>query len=337
MADLASELKRFESGIKRIFDKISGGSGKNEVTSNDLVAERGLINRLKSMEEKYREATKIPEPDYGSLPETLGLKRKTFVPKTDDELRDKAEEALGAAYDAKIAATDLKAAEKTQSLENSLADKTEKYAEDLEYIGEKYATDAEALKNGSIDRGLEDSSVRTSRESVLRTELGNAMNVLRTEHQAQADRIMREIELAETGRANAVNEYRLAYAADVEKKISALKNELAQELETVNSYNAEIAKKEAQYQIDRQKTQDQMREAYEKRQAIRDKQTADYEEKYGYAGAKAEEMEARYNEAEAFYSSIPEEIAKELMSKSEATLKSLLGLYYPRLKNKIFG
>lgn len=337
MADISSELKRFESGIKRIWNKLTGGSGSTTVTSNDLAAERGLIKKLTSMDEKYREATKLPEPDYDSIPESLGLKRKTFVPKTDDELRASAETALSGAYNAKVDAANLKAKEKTESLENSLADKTAKYAESVEALGENFRAAEESVKNSSINRGLEDSSIRTSRESELQRELGSAMSILKSEHEAAADRIRQEIELAETGRQNALNEYRLTYAADVEKKISALKTELQKELQAVNTYNAEIAKKEAEYRIERQKTEDEMRAEYEKRQLAQDRQNAIFEAKYGYSGQKAAEMQERYNEAEAFYESIPNDIARELMSKSEDVLKPLLGLYYSKLKNKIFG
>lgn len=337
MADTTSEMKRLGESIKRIWNKISGGTGSTPVTSNDLAAERGLIRKLQSMEERYREATKLPEPDYDSIPESLGLKKKTFVPKTDEELRETAEAALGGAYDAKIDATNLKAREKTETLESNLRDKTAKYEESLESLGEKYAAAEESLKNKSIDRGLADSSIRTAGESELQREFGNAMSVLKSEHEAAADRIRQEIELAETGRQNALNEYRLAYAADVEKKISSLKNELQKELQSVNTYNAEIAKKEAAYRLERQQTEDEMRAEYEKRQLAQDRQNAIFEAKYSYSGKKAAEMQERYNEAEAFYESLPNDLARELMTKSENTLKPLLGQYYSRLKNKIFG
>ena len=337
MADTTSEFKRFTNSIKRIWNKLTGGTGSTTVTSNDLVAERGLIKKLESMDEKYREATKLPEPDYDSIPESLNLTRKTFVPKTDEELRDSAETALIGAYNAKVDAANLKAKEKTESLEENLAGKTAKYEESLESLGENLRAAEESLKNSSIDRGLADSSIRTAGESELRREFGNAMNVLKSEHEAAADRIRQEIELAEAGRQNALNEYRLAYAADVEKKISSLRNELQKELETVNSYNAEIAKKEAAYRLERQKTEDEMRAEYEKRQLAQDKQNAIFEAKYGYSGKKAVEMQERYNEAEAFYESIPKDLARELITRSEDTLKPLLGLYYSKLKNKIFG
>ncbi len=337
MADIMSEIKRFENSIKRIWNKLSGGTGSTPVTSNDLAAERGLIKKLQSMEEKYREATKLPEPDYDSIPESLGLQKKTFLPKTDEELRETAESALSGAYNAKVDAANLKAREKTESLEEKLRDKAAKFEGDAEALGDKFAAAEEALKNGSIDRGLADSSIRTAGESELQREFGNAMSVLKSEHEAAAERIRQEIELAETGRQNALKEYRLSYAADVEKKISALKSELQKELQAVNSYNAEIAKKEAAYRIERQQTEDEMRAAYEKRQLAQDRQDAIFEAKYGYSGKKAAEMQERYDEAEAFYGSLPNDLARELMEKSENTLKPLLGLYYSKLKNKIFG
>lgn len=336
MSDINSEFKRFEEGIKRIWNKITGGSGDVEIKRYEEAGQNQLIKRLKEMEEAYREATKLPEPDYGSVPESLGLSKKVFVPKTDEELREQAETALKAGYAAKINDANEKADKTTATLEKNLNAATERFAKNADAAEKNYETAERNFKNSVIDRGLSDSSIRTEGESELKRKLTDTMSALRAEHQSAAERIMREIESAETTRKNAVSEYKLSYAADVEKKISSLRESLEKELTAVNNYNAEIAKKEAAYQIERQKKQDDMYADYVKRQQAQDDYVLEHESEYGYSGEKAAEMQSRYDEAAAFYEELPNDVAQELMTRNEETLKSLLGQYYSKLKNKIF-
>lgn len=337
MSDINSEFKRFEDGIKRIWNKITGGSGEVEIKRYEQAAQNQLIKRLREMEEAYREATKLPEPDYGSIPESLGLTNKVFVPKTDEELRNQAETALKAGYTAKVNDANEKAEKTTAALEKNLYDATERFEKNAGAAEENFKAAEQNLKNSVINRGLSDSSIRTEGESELKRRLTDTMSALKTEHENAASKILREIEFAETTRKNAVSEYKLAYAADVEKKISSLKESLEKELTAVNNYNAEIAKKEAAYQIERQKKQEAMYSDYLKRQQAQDDYVRQHEAEYGYAGDKAVEMQARYDEAAAFYDELPNDVAQELMTRNEETLKSLLGQYYSKLKKKVFG
>lgn len=309
-----------------------------EISSEQRKQNEQLVARLKELEAKYKERNMPPEPDYDALfAHTLGLEPKPVPIITDEDIEERATTALLPDYTKKVNKMELDTTKSLSSMEDKVTDADIKYAEDMTSLDKAFDSLMRRQTNELIKQGIIHSSISFNTLSDSSSEAERVLGERTIKYEATMERFNAAIELIEQNRAYALQEYELKFAADLDGKIIALKKERDSLIAAINTYNAKVVKDEAAYQKYREDTIRKMETdrlaAYEQRE----KEIAKREQVTGYTGAKAAEMDARYNYALQFYSSLPKDVALTLMRENEETLKSTLGTRYADLAASQLG
>ena len=118
------------------------------------------------------------------------------------------------------------------------------------YQQAKASSAAEALK-----RGLARSSIALSQGTVLDEKQAEQIANVRNSYIEQAAEIDYKLSDLETKKQSALADLDISYAAKLAIEIDELKNERSKKIEEVTKYNNELAKYEAEYNINRQKAE----------------------------------------------------------------------------------
>jgi hypothetical protein len=318
--------------IEDIVETVKNALQKSKpLSSEDKSASQVLIDKLKSMDSAYRSKNALPLADFSSVPDNLGLTPKTYTEPTEEELLEKAKIAVEPEYKSKKE----KLIESTQNSMDKLETETAKlqsdYLKNAEKLNLKELEQEESHKNNMILQGLVHSSVnetvKNDYESVFNEQKAAALLEFEQKN-ADLENRMTKTQLSFE---QALMQYDLQYAADLDAKLASLRFEQEKLKEQINAYNKKIAEQELKYQKERSETLAEMEKERTEKQAQIDADTAEYESKYGYSGEKAEEMERRYQLAYNTYSQMDKADALRLISMQSEALKETLGLYYQRL------
>ena len=305
------------------------------VSDEHKAGEAKLLDTLKQMDSEYKDNKGIVKPDYDSLyPATLGLVKKTYNPKSEEEIIAQAEDELTPDYESKV----RKKESETEYKVDSLKDKEEGYLKDKEeaVMNEQteYIDSLNSLTNGLIKKGMTQSSIKGEGEKAIEAAAANDINKISEEYAIKLNSLNKEIDYLNTEKENALSDYEISYAASLEKRITALKREIESELVKVNNYNEKIDKKEAAYQTQRQKLINEAE--YDRLLKQEELETAarDFGATYGYSDQVNAEYYSRYKAALEFYSSLPKDVAKK-MAEENTALNDYMGEYYKLLKSKL--
>jgi len=318
--------------IEEILESVKIALQKSKpLTAEENGTSQVLIEKLKTMDSDYRKKTALPSTDFSSVPETLGLTPKTYTETTEDELIEKAKLALDPAYTGKVDKLETATQSALDKLETSAKDSQSDYLEDAQKLESEEKVLTEAHKNNMIVQGLVNSSVNQTVKSDVKSLFDAQKTAILADFDQRTDEIEAKIALTQVSFDQALIQYDLQYAADLETKLSALKVQQEKLKEEVNAYNKKIAEQEIKYQQERLDQLAALEEQRAVKQAEADAQTAAYESEYGYSGDKADEMESRYQLAYNTYSQMDKDTAKKLINEQSEALKDTLGLYYQRL------
>ncbi|MDD3947282.1 MAG: hypothetical protein PHI19_05530 [Clostridia bacterium] len=317
--------------IKKALNKTRAAT---EEEKNDSLT---LVQKLKEMDSAYKKANALPKTDSSAIPATLGLKPKTFTPKSDAEIIKAAEIALAPEHSKKVEqATSAK--EKTVAkLEDNAEDLQIDYAEDAKKLEETAKQLDEAHQDSMIIQGLINSSINESGKNEIDNAYQKQHAVIKQVLNSKLEDIGAKMSLARLDYEQALSQFDLQHAASLESKISSYKIEQEKLKEEVNAYNKKIAEQELKYQQERERKLAELETERLERQAEMEAQTKAYEKEHGYSGDKAAEMENRYRLAYDTYSKLDKEVALELINKQNTDLKATLGLYYQRLIDAIMS
>ena len=131
--------------------------------------------------------------------------------------------------------------------------------------------------------------------------------------------------LAEREYANAVKEYDLEYAADLQEKLNKLKLNEEKRMEEINAYNAKLAERQEKYNSERLEILSNLRLERQKALFEEMKREQAEEAELGVSPEKAQEYARRKNMAISFYNNFTKEEAYVLLADASEKLKSLLG------------
>ena len=138
----------------------------------------------------------------------------------------------------------------------------------------------------------------------------------------------------ENDKTNALEELDLKYAMELDERIADLKKERDKTVKEYETYNNQVRKQNADYQVKRQSDIEKYLEKREEEKLEAIKKQEENEKKYGYTGEKQDNYAKRYNIALNFYSSLAPEIAADALAASP-NMKYYLGLYYDKLLNAL--
>jgi len=326
----------FETLKKVLYDYGYQLSGKEvpKVEYNQELADRvgevgfrsdALINTLIEMDNSYRAEKMGIDLEVPSIPSSLGLEKKEYVEKTEEELLKEAESVLlpGLIKDKteakeKLEKTGLTLNRKEEDLDSDFIES----GQELLYAHQK---DKEDHLNDMIFSGLYHSSIRADGEQKIDEKLNLDSLKLKAEYDVKYERIKADLALAEKEYENAIKTFDLEYAADLQEKLNKLKLSEEKRKEEINAYNKKIAEQEEKYKVERLETLAKLRSERQEALFAEMEREQEMESKYGVSPEKAEEYARRRTLATNFYQNFTREEALVLMLDAQEELVNLLG------------
>ncbi|MFA5450012.1 MAG: hypothetical protein WC292_06205 [Clostridia bacterium] len=325
MSKLVERAEEVADKVLSDLKKLLRGELKNRETDSE--SDEELLRKLRDLDASYsNNKGKIPAPDYSqTIPETLGLVPKEFVPVSDEELIEQAEGELLPGYQSKVDSQHLTSGYKLDKLgaEEESLKQNEVY--DSQALDHELSELLRRQQSAVIRQGLVNSSINTVGQREI-ADYGEARkSKLNAYYDLKYGALAAEVEYTNATYQNALKEYDLKYAADLEKKMASLKLQQEKRLEEINKYNLNLAKQEEEYQ---KKRLAQIAEEEKKRKQIEEqlKKTRNLAESvYGISDATKAEYDKRYQEAINFYSGLNSDVAKQLVAQNAEVLAGLLG------------
>ncbi len=331
MSALKSKLKEFGYSIASLGkSKKDENANQAEATpENPRVSEAttsdSLINTLIEMDNSYRAEKTGVDLSVPTLPSTLGLSEKEYVPLTYEELKAEAERELLPDYiEDKNSAT-----EKLESTLNKLESKEEstRYAENVEEaeLASSYEKSLENHRDDMIFQGIVNSTINDGGVGELASSYASESALVDEKYDMKYAEILASIGEAEREFQNAMESYDLNYSADLQEKLRKLREKEEKRLEEINKYNLDVRKKELEYQKKRAEELKKLRA--DRQSALFEEMAREQEEEEinGVSAEKRTEYARRSEMARTFYSNFSKEQAERMMSEVGEELYSLLG------------
>ncbi len=302
-----------------------------------LDSEGELAGKLDALDKAYKdyEQSLIEEPDWEKLfPSESGLEEIEYTAKSDEELEREA--TVANEYDKTAEKNKIESGYESNSAAlGETKDRAEKtLGESYENLRALYEELKEKTENDALKRGLARSSIASSQLGALDGERLKAAGQAEAAYNQTVNAVNRELELLEADRERALGELDLKYAAELDNKISKLKSERDKTVKEYEKYNNDVRKKQAQFDADREHDIQKYIKNAEKERLEKEAQQREYEAKYGYSGAKAQNYAKRYELAYDFYMALSPDIAAAALEASP-NMRYYLGNNYYKLLNAL--
>lgn len=264
------------------------------------------------------------------LPKELDIELKEYTGDSVGDINKKVNEKYGVQkqekvgeletkYDGMINGKHDKKESAKQQLDDTLATNSKQEIDTLEEIRQRVA-----------QRGLARSSIKNSMDESAKKYFESKNQVANSEFDEKIKELNDQISMLQNDKKSALTDLDIAFAKQIDDEIKSLVNKRANEIEKIEKYNAEQKDKALKYKQERaKKVQNQLQQIAE----IRDTE-AKNEAEYGYKGEKLNNYEKRLDVAVKFYSQLPKEYAREMISKNPM-LKKYLGRMYGKLLSYI--
>ena len=311
---------------------------KQNQINDALEREKSILDQLSALEKEYNDSLpKEEEIDLEKLfPSDLGLKEVGYNAESDEDIAARAERE--SALNKQYAQNSLES--KYEAQKSNVESNRQKAEENLksgyEKLRELYDDLRKRTENDVLKRGLARSSIATSQLSDLDTARMAGVSELQASYNSSMTDIDNKIAGLENDKLAALEELDIKSALQLEERIAELKKERDKTIKEYETYNNQVRKQNADYQVKRQNDIDEYLAKRESDKAAALQQQEANEKKYGYSGAKQENYAKRYDIAFDFYSSLAPEIAADALAASP-NMKYYLGIYYDKLLNALKG
>ncbi|HEY8444288.1 MAG TPA: hypothetical protein VIL24_05785 [Clostridia bacterium] len=219
-------------------------SAQKSPTSNSLKDELDKIDKDYSLS-KVQEI-KLPE---------LELEKLEYKPLTDQEIEELAKSSLADYYTKTSRAIEQDAQNQQKNLDDYKKQLYDALAIKEQNIVDSFDQTKKDVASQALKRGLARSSIALAMEKELDAQKARELAQARNAYIEQAAQIDYQIADLEAKKQAALNDLDITYAAKLAIEINELKNERAEKIKEVLKYNNELAKYQAEYNIDRLKAE----------------------------------------------------------------------------------
>lgn len=303
-------------GLSKIKDQLQDHTLNEPLINTDpasVIIYEDVLKGLKSIANEYDKDLRARARAYAES-EVAGERFDT-----DDELYREAKSNLDATYGDKRAKTTDKYQSKTADLTASLSEIENDRTRALVRASERYDDKADRLAEKAQKNGLTHSSVAPLAEADLADRRDKELENVNYIYDKKIKAVDGKISRLNASYAEALKNYELTYAVQLEKELSRLQSK-RDRLE--REYMREHA--------------DDKQQAYDAYMAEERKANRTYEESEGdYAGAKKENYQKRYDYLAKQLEGKNQKSIKHFIKMNDAALREYLGLYYDRFVEEV--
>ncbi|HEY8424202.1 MAG TPA: hypothetical protein VIL23_05560 [Clostridia bacterium] len=245
----------FQKLLKNLSDKISPTDNQPKITP--IYSIKTTSDNDKALKEELdkidRQFTLSPTHDI-KLPE-LELERMEYRPLSDQEIEELAKSSLAEYYNKSSKAIEQDAINQQKNLEDYKKQLYDALVQKEQNITQSYDQAKKDVAAQALKRGLARSSIAVLMEKELDAQKAKEIAQARNSYIEQAAEIDYKIADLEAKKQAAMNDLDITYAAKLAIEINELKQEREQKIKEVQKYNNELAKLQAQYNIDKLKAE----------------------------------------------------------------------------------
>ncbi|MDE6275279.1 MAG: hypothetical protein K2M75_01935 [Clostridia bacterium] len=323
----------FTKKVKEFF------TGKKEMDDADTSpyqeGEAQLIDKLKQLDEEYKNNAEYdPGEGYEDLSDLLPEEQTFEYLKYEGDDEDAIKSNTKEKYDGLLEGEKKKISDaldtKTAVVENKKQATNDEYSLKQNQVDRDYDDFQKALMQELVKKGLYRSSIKQGQTEANEQARALESRELADKRNTAVNTLDAEIAKLQGEAKTALQQLDLSYAQKLDSEIQRLLNKRSDEVEKINKYNNTLKEKETKYIEDRAKAiEAQLAQRLKDALAIQN-----MENKYGMAGKKKESYEKRYYTAYDYYSSLPHDVAMQMM-KNNKQLEEYLGVYYGKLLTEI--
>ena len=321
-SDFTKKVKAFFTG-KKAADEVD--------TSGYIDGENELLDQLQKIDEEYKNNVKYdPAEGYEDLsdllPEEQTFEYLKYEGDDEDTIRNNTKEKYDGLLDDEKKKVNDELDTKTAVVENKKDATKAEYSQKQEQVDKDYDEFQKALEQELVKKGLYRSSIKQGQTYANEQARAWESGELSTKRDIDVKKLDSEIEKLKGEAKTALQQLDISYASKLDKEIERLIDKRNKEVESIDKYNNTLKEKETKYIEDRVK-------AIENQLAKRIKdelEIQNLENKYGYAGEKKENYQKRYDLAYEYYTSLPSDVALQMLQDNKK-LENYLGAYYGRL------
>lgn len=223
-----------------------------------------LVKKLKELEESYLlSLTGDNKTLEEVVPNSLGLEKKEYKAKTDEEIKSIAEQELSPEYEEKK----NKLLKDKETKINKLETQIEELGTELEENKLSVHDKQEELKDSHISdmimNGLTNSTIKDEGIKDIEEYTLNSLKKINENYDKKVSDIKAKITSYELEYGDALLNYDVKYASNLEKKIASLKKEEEKRLKEISDYNIDVYEREEKYSRERPEL---VKKYYEERQ-----------------------------------------------------------------------
>ncbi len=282
-----------------------------------------LKTRILSVDDKYSLATLPWDPGW---PETLGLEKQTYTPKSEEELRTLAEQAVAPVIVTRRNNAEHTYSVKMKSLSRDKSALIAALAKKIRTASSKYNDEKSAIERKVRDHGLYFSNVANKYVNLANQRYTEEVNEMTTDSQNERAKIEQEEADAEAVLEETYAAIEREQEARVTDEMDALRAKEEKARVSVDKYNNSIEEKEQKYQASRARAYTTAKAQAEER-ALRN---AERYAKLGEVGYRALVQNEKYLICQDTMSSLLRDEAN-IMLTFDSFLRSHLGDYYQSL------
>ncbi len=324
--DFTKKVKEFFTG-KKVADNVD--------TSPYDEGEQELIGKLGELDEEYKNGDYYdPGKGYEDisdlLPEKQTFEYLKYEGDDEDTIRSNTKNKYDALLEDEKKKVDDALNKNTEVVENKKQATDEEYSQKQKQIDRDYDEFQKALEKELVKKGLYRSSIKQGQTKANEQAREWESNELLSKRNVDLSSLDAEIAKLQGEANTAIQQLDLSYAQKLDGEIERLLDKRNKEIASIDKYNNTLKEKEAKYIEDRAKAIEA-----QLAQRLKDELTIkNMEDKYGYAGAKKENYQKRYDMAYDYYSALPQDAALQMLQKNKQ-LEEYLGAYYGKLITEI--
>lgn len=215
-----------------------------------------LSGEIQKIKDKYQElidglASSKPEitlPKYE--PEKM-----TYTGATDEEIAKSGADSLVEYYLKSINSINSTTSAQQKSKLNDRERALENAKDQQQYIEQVYAALKDAAEKDAVKRGIARSSIISGQKHAYDSDMASNLIKLSEDTYKEIARIDSDIDELEAEKTKALNDFDIVYAAKLAIEIENRRTERDEKAEAVQKYNNQLEKEAAEYEINRQKSE----------------------------------------------------------------------------------
>ena len=250
---LQSEIDGGGGGAKKTPDGAESGIAAG---ISAAAAKKDIAGDIKRITDKYSAGI----TDF-RLPESQGLQRMEYDPKSDGDIAALAASRLADYYLSSVNAIGGDAERNAANLE-SQKDGLKSAAEDKQKILEDlYAAAVESVNNDTLRRGIARSSIANNQIAGIEQKKAEGLYNIGKDYTDGIYRLSAELDALEAKKQKALADFDISYAAKLAMEISDLTLERDRKVNEALKYNNDIAEKEAKYESDKKQNEQKIQKS----------------------------------------------------------------------------